>query len=85
MMTSMCMKVFVKSLLGNHWELANLDRQLTQVSHLKQLVHFQTGIHPTTQKLIYNQRTLADISTLESVGIHDGATVQLVLQLGTGL
>ena len=78
------MKVFVKSVLGNHWELSHLDARDTQVRHLKQLLRFQTGIQLNTQQLLYKGAVLRDYSTLESCGISDGATVQLVLQLGTG-
>ena len=79
------MKVFVKSALGNHWELSNLHGQNTQIRHLKQLIRFQTGIQPDAQQLLYKGSVLRDVSTLESCGICDGATVQLVLQLATGL
>ena len=79
------MKVFVKSVLGNHWELSNLAGQNTQIRHLKQLLRFQTGIQLDTQQLLYKGSVLQDYATLESCGILDGATVQLVLKLGTGL
>ena len=79
------MKIFVKSMLGNHWELANLDGPTTQGRHLKHLVQFQTGIPQHTQRLLYKGCILEDGSTLASCGVRDGCTLQLVLQLSTGL
>lgn len=78
------MKVYIRSLMGNHWTVSGLDPDST-VQFLKRMIRIKCGIMPHLQVLTHRSRALEDAHTLERCGIQSHATIDLTVRTLTGI
>ncbi|GMT12784.1 hypothetical protein PFISCL1PPCAC_4081, partial [Pristionchus fissidentatus] len=81
MQTSPSFSIFVKTLIGEHYELT-LDRGArTAIEILKELIHQQGGFAPDLQRLIFAGKQLEDERTCGEYNIKSEATIHQVQRM----
>ncbi|KAH7307106.1 hypothetical protein KP509_22G046000 [Ceratopteris richardii] len=78
------MQIFVKNVIGKTLtiDIDSLEKETT--FHLKQKIEKREAIEPDNQRLIYGSKQLVDEKTLAEQGIHNLATIHMVLRLPGG-